>query len=177
MLFTSLGIGSNDSSRHSTAAQRDVASLCLYICCHHFLYISILCWRASARTNQLEASSNAHEKNRCGGVVVYQRHSHTHTRAAFASKHHRTPLLEAPLAWCAVRSHKSDPTSSGQIVATVNQGCGELFSIARLLRARERAWYASMPLCEDRTSVRGPQTDNPSRVSIWSLSQVGVIPS
>ena len=35
----------NDSSRYSTAAQREVASLCLYICCHHFLYISILCWR------------------------------------------------------------------------------------------------------------------------------------
>ena len=26
----------NDSARHSTAAQREVASLCLYICCHHF---------------------------------------------------------------------------------------------------------------------------------------------
>ena len=35
----------NDSSRYSKAAQREVASLCLYICCHHFLYISILCWR------------------------------------------------------------------------------------------------------------------------------------
>ena len=35
----------NDSSRYSTEAQREVASLCLYICCHHFLYISILCWR------------------------------------------------------------------------------------------------------------------------------------
>ena len=37
----------NESSRYSTAAQRDVASLCLCICCHHFLYISILCWRVS----------------------------------------------------------------------------------------------------------------------------------
>ena len=35
----------NDSSRYSPAAEREVASLCLYICCHHFLYISILCWR------------------------------------------------------------------------------------------------------------------------------------
>ena len=37
----------NDSSRYSTAAQREVAPLCLYICCQHFLYISILCWRAA----------------------------------------------------------------------------------------------------------------------------------
>ena len=94
-------------------------------------------------------------------VVVYQRHSHTHTRAEFVSKHHRSSLLEAPLAWCAVRSHNSDPTSSGQTVATVNQNCGELFSIARLFRARERARYATAPLSEDRTSVRGPQTENP----------------
>ena len=35
----------NDSARYSTAAQQEVASLCLYICYHHFLYISILCWR------------------------------------------------------------------------------------------------------------------------------------
>ena len=35
----------NDKLRHSTVAQREVASLCLYICCHHFLYISVLCWR------------------------------------------------------------------------------------------------------------------------------------
>ena len=40
----------NDSSRYSTAAQREVASLCLYICCHRFLYISILCWRATKKT-------------------------------------------------------------------------------------------------------------------------------
>ena len=106
---------------------------------------------ASARTKQLEASSNAKQKI---AVVVCQRHSHTHTRADFASKHHRSSLLEAPLAWCAVRSHNSDPTSSGQTVTTVNQNCGELFSIARLLRARERVRYASAPLSEDRTSVR-----------------------
>ena len=37
----------NDSSRYSPAAEREVASLCLYICCHHFLYISILCWRGA----------------------------------------------------------------------------------------------------------------------------------
>ena len=43
----------------------------------------------------------------------------------------------------------------------MNQNFGELFSIARLLRARERrARYASapLPLREDRTSVRGPPT-------------------
>ena len=36
----------NDKLRHSSGAQREVESLCLYICCHHFLHISILCWRA-----------------------------------------------------------------------------------------------------------------------------------
>ena len=41
---------------------------------------------ASARTKQLEASSNAPPQI---VVVVYQRHSHTHTRAAFVAKHHR----------------------------------------------------------------------------------------
>ena len=35
----------NDSSRHSTAAQREVASLFLYIGRHHFLCISTFCWR------------------------------------------------------------------------------------------------------------------------------------
>ena len=39
------GLIHNDKLRHSTAAQREVAPLCVYICCHHFLYISILCWR------------------------------------------------------------------------------------------------------------------------------------
>ena len=39
----------NDKLRHSTAAQREVAPRCLYICCHHFLYISILCWREPPR--------------------------------------------------------------------------------------------------------------------------------
>ena len=108
-------------------------------------------------------------------MVVCQRHSHTHTRAEFVSKHHRSPLLEAPLAWCAVRSHNSDPTSSGQAVTTVNQNCGELFSIARFLRARERVRYASAPLSEDSTSVRGPQTENPpwARALNW-LSRFGV---
>ena len=36
------------SSRHSTAAQREVGSLCLYICCHPFLYISVLCWHVGS---------------------------------------------------------------------------------------------------------------------------------
>ena len=108
--------------------------------------------------------------------MVCQRHSHTtHTRAEFVSKHHRLSLLEAPLAWCAVRSHNSDPTSSGQTFATVNQNCDELFSIARLLRARERGRYASAPLSEDRTSVRGPQTENPPWArALNCLSRFGV---
>ena len=115
---------------------------------------------ASARTKQLETSSNATKKI---AVVVCQRHSHTRTRAELVSKHYRSSLLEASLAWCTVRSHNSDPTSSGQTVATVNHNCCELFSIARFLRARERVRYASAPLREDHTSVRGPQTENPPR--------------
>ena len=75
------------------------------------------------RTNQLETSSNAHKKIAVWWSVSCQHHSHTHMRAAFVSEHHRLPLLEAPLASCAVRSHNSDPTSSGQTVATVNQSC------------------------------------------------------
>ena len=91
---------------------------------------------ASARTKQLETSPNA---QKIIAVVVCQRHSRTHTRADFASKHHRSSLLEAPLAWCAVRSHNSDPTSSGQTVATVNRSCGELFSLDRAAPPSVRA--------------------------------------
>ena len=48
----------NDELRHSPAAQREVASLCLYIWHHHFLYISTLCWRARGkqRTSRQAAS-------------------------------------------------------------------------------------------------------------------------
>ena len=45
----------NDSSRYSPAAQREVAPMCLYICCHHFLYISILCWRGRRRRRRARA--------------------------------------------------------------------------------------------------------------------------
>ena len=45
----------NDSSQHSTAAQREVASLCLYTYCHHFLYISILRWRGGGGALSEEA--------------------------------------------------------------------------------------------------------------------------
>ena len=62
-----------------------------------------------------------------------------------------------------MRSHNSDPTSSGKTVATVNQSCGELFSIARLPRGRESVRYAPTPLSKNRTSVRGPHAENPSR--------------
>ena len=126
----------------------------------------------------LNNSRQVRTPNKKIAVVVCQRHSHTHTRAEFVSKHHRSSLLEAPLAWCAVRSQNSDPTSSGQAVATVNQNCGELFSIARLLRARERVRYASAPLSEDRTSVRGPQTENPPWArALNCLSRFGVASS
>ena len=44
----------NDSSRCSTAAEREVASLCFVHLLSHFLYISILCWRgfSSSRTER-----------------------------------------------------------------------------------------------------------------------------
>ena len=53
----------DDQLRHSTAAQREVASLCLYICCHHFLYISILCWRALGRSIAPSVVVVLHNKN------------------------------------------------------------------------------------------------------------------
>ena len=40
-----------DRVRWTTVLQsydKAVASLCLYICFHHFLYISILCWRGES---------------------------------------------------------------------------------------------------------------------------------
>ena len=53
-------------------------------------------------------------------VPVCQRHSYnTHTRAEFVPKRRRSPLFEAPLSRCTLRSHNSDPKSSGRIVATV----------------------------------------------------------
>ena len=57
----------------------------------------------SQRAHQTIREKFEHQKKIA--VVVCQRHSHTHTRAEFVSKHHRSSLLEAPLAWCAVRSH------------------------------------------------------------------------
>ena len=58
------------SSRHSTAAQREVASLCLYICCHHFLYISTCSGDIDARHLPISASSinRKQSKTFCVGV-------------------------------------------------------------------------------------------------------------
>ena len=70
-----------------------------------------------------QANSNAKKV----AVVVCQRHSHTHTRAEFASKHHRSSLLEAPLAWCAVRSHNSDPRSDVERTEDRRDGESELW--------------------------------------------------
>ena len=118
---------------------------------------------ASARAKRMAGGASVRTPHQKIDVAVCQRPSHTHTRAAFVPKHRRSHLFEAPLPWCAVRSHNSDPTSSGQTVVTVDQSCGELFSIARLVRARESVRYATASLREDRTSVQGPRAENPGR--------------
>jgi hypothetical protein len=52
--------------------------------------------------------------------------------------------------------------SSGQTVATLNQSCGGVFSIAWLLRLQGRVQSTLTPLREDRMSIRGgPDTEKP----------------
>ena len=59
-----------DKLRHSTVALREVASLCLYICCHHFLYISILCWRGRRVVLARYTTTNATTRQKPSGLLT-----------------------------------------------------------------------------------------------------------
>ena len=65
---------------------------------------------------------------RCGGLSAPLAYAH-----ARGIRVKTPPIVSARSAARVVRSEKPqiDPTSSGQTIATVNQNCGELFSIAR----------------------------------------------
>ena len=65
----------------------------------------------SARAKQMGEGSNATPKNRCVGLSAPL--AYAHTRGIRAKTPPLASVLEAPLPWCAVRSHNSDPTSGG----------------------------------------------------------------
>ena len=66
----------NDSSRYSTAAQREVASLYLYICCHHVLYVSALCWRVELRLNRPSSKDTAGANVYVDSTMMVPSHIH-----------------------------------------------------------------------------------------------------